>query len=372
MSRFFCLRSWRDRILLAMAAADRDDSKLLKSALKTGTFAPVYYFHGDDEYVKNEQLRRVLDAAVDRATRDFNLEMLRGAEVEPEALASLLRTPPMMAERRAVVVRDVHALKRDARRALDDYLVHPLPDVLLLLIAPSGAKPDKSLLAHSAAIEFKPLAGARVPKWIAYYVEHDLEASITDGAVTLLQEAVGTELAQLKLELDKLADFVGGGRIDEAAVSAVVGVQAGRTLGDLLDAVARRDGEASLAMLPAIMEQPKSSATTVIMALTAQTLVIGWVRAARDNGAHPARLRGDLFAILKESGSVYTGRGWNEFIDTCLRESDRWTPRAIDDALEALLRAESSAKESRLSSDEQVIATLILSLCGAPTRRRAA
>ena len=353
-------------------AADRDDSRLLKSALKTGSFAPVYYFHGDDEYVKSEQLRRVLDAGVDSATRDFNLEMLRGPDVDAEALASLLRTPPMMAERRAVVVRDVHALKRDARRALDEYLAHPLPDVLLLLITPTGAKPDKSLLAHSVAVEFKPLAGERVPKWIAYYVEHDLHASITEGAVTLLQESVGTELAQLKIELDKLASFVGDAPINEAAVSAVVGVQAGRTMGDLLDAVARRDGESALAMLPAVMEQPKSSAATVIMALAAQTLAIGWVQAVRERGAHPARLRGDLFAVLKESGSVFTGRGWNEFVESCLRESHRWSPRDVDRALEALLRAESSAKESKLSSDEQVLATLILSICGAPTRRRAA
>ena len=44
-----------------MAIGDRDESKLLKAALKSGSFAPVYYFHGDDEYMKNEQLRRVID-----------------------------------------------------------------------------------------------------------------------------------------------------------------------------------------------------------------------------------------------------------------------------------------------------------------------
>jgi DNA polymerase-3 subunit delta len=355
-----------------MASGDRDDSKVLRSAIKSGSFAPVYYLFGDDEYVKGEQLRRVLDAAVDSATRDFNLEVLRGGDVEAESLASLLRTPPMMADRRSIVIRDVHALKREARRALDDYLERPLDDVLLLLVAPSGAKPDKVLAARSVAVEFKPLAGERIPKWISYYVERDLHSSITDGAVKLLQEAVGTELAQLKVELDKLASYVGDAPINEAAVSAVVGVQPGRTMGDLLDAVARRDGQAALAMLPDVMQQPKVSAATVIMALSAQTLAIGWAQAARDSGTHPARLKGELFTVLKESGSVFTGRSWGEFVDTCARDSDRWTPRAIDDALAALLRAESGAKESKLSSDEQLLATLILSLCDAPRRREAA
>src|SRR5258706_14425068 len=48
------------------------------------------------------------------------------------------------------------------------------------------------------------LSGARIPKWIAYYVEHNLHATITESAITLLQEAAGTELTQLKVELDKL------------------------------------------------------------------------------------------------------------------------------------------------------------------------
>jgi DNA polymerase-3 subunit delta len=355
-----------------MPTADRDDAKLLRAALKSGDFAAVYYFYGDDEYVKHEQLRRLVDAAIDPATRDFNLEMLRGSDIDAETLASLVHTPPMMAERRAVVLRNVHALKRDARRALDDYIGRPSPDVLLVLVAPAGDKPDKALLAGSVSIEFAPLAGARVPKWIAYYVAHDLHSSITDAAVRLLQEAVGTDLAQLKVELDKLANYVGDGPINEAAVSAVVGVQAGQTMGDFLDAVARRDGDAALGMLGTVLQQPKTSAATMIMALTAQTLAIGWARAARERGTPPSRLTGELFGVLKESGSVFTGRSWGEFVATCVRASDRWTAAAVDDALDALLRAESTAKESKLSSDEQVLATLVLSLCGAAPRRHAA
>lgn len=355
-----------------MSTADRDDAKMLRAALKSGGFAAVYYFHGDDEYLKNEQLRRLLGAAIDPATRDFNLEMLRGSDIDAETLASLVHTPPMMAERRAIVLRDVHALKRDARQALDDYIGHPSPDVLLLLVAPAGVKPDKTLLAGSVSIEFAPLAGERVPKWITYYVEHDLHSSISEGAVKLLQEAVGTELAQLKVELDKLANYVGDGPINETAVSAVVGVQAGQTMGDFLDAIARRDGDAALTMLGNVLQQPKTSAATMIMALTAQTLAIGWAQAARERGTPPARLTGELFGVLKESGSVFTGRSWGEFVATCVRASDRWTTAEVDHALEALLRAESTAKESKLSSDEQVLATLVLSLCGATPRRHAA
>ena len=348
------------------------DAKVLRTAVRDRVFAPVYYFHGQNDYLKDEEVRRMVDAAADPSTRDFNVEFVRGADVDAETLGSTISTPPMMAERRVVVVRDVTALKKDSRAMLDHYLKRPAPDLLLVLVASAGAKADQRLVNATTAIEFDTLSGARIPKWIAYYVEHDLKSSITEGAITLLQEAAGTDLSQLKVELDKLASYSGGETINEAAVSAVVGVRPGETMGDFLDAVARRDATSALAMLPVVLEQPKSSAVTTVMALTSQTLVIGWAQAARDRGTHSARLSSELFALLKESGSVYTGRSWGEFVSTCARASDLWSVRAIDDALHALLEADTALKTTRLSSDEQLLSTLVLTLCGASTRRRAA
>src|SRR4029079_1812451 len=217
------------------------DAKALRAAIKDLTLRPEYYFHGEDDYLKNEELRRLIDAAVDPATRDFNFETLHRADLDAETLGSILGTPPMMADRRMVVIRDVNALKKETRAALDSYLSRPAPDLVLVLHAASGVKPDKGFLLSTSALEFEPLSGARIPKWITYYVEHDLGSTITEGAVKLLQEAVGTDLAQLKIELDKTSSFTGGAAINEAAVSAVVGVRPGETMGDFLDAVARRD-----------------------------------------------------------------------------------------------------------------------------------
>jgi DNA polymerase-3 subunit delta len=266
----------------------------------------------------------------------------------------------------------VSALKKDARATLDAYLKNPAPDVLLILVAPSGAKEDKALVSRSTAIAFAPLSGSRIPKWIKYYVEHDLSSTITDSAVKLLQEAVGTELAQLRVELDKVINFTSGGAIDEQAIAAVVGVRPGETMGDFLDAVARRDARAALAMVGPVLQQPKSSWVQMIMALTSQTLCIGWAQAARERGAHPGKISGDLFNVLKTSGSVYTGRSWGEFVATCARESERWSARAVDEALEALFTADAAMKETRLSSEEQVLGSLVLTMCGAASGRRAA
>lgn len=345
--------------------------------MQTGAYDPVYYFHGAEDYLKDEAMKQLIQAAVDPATRDFNFEMLRGADVDAGTLGSLLGTPPMMADRRVVAIRDVGALKKDTRRALEKYLESPARDIVLILVAAAGSKDDRVLLDRATAIDFEPLSGARVPKWITYYATHDLGCEITPEAVSLLQDAVGTELAQLRIEIDKLASFVAseeGRVIDEEAVSAIVGVRRGETLGDLLDAVANRDARRAIDLLPHVLLQPKTSAVTIVMAITTQTLALAWGRASRDAGASGHRMDNEFFTLLKESGSSYTGRSWGDAVRTWTRVLDAWSASDLDRALAALFATDVALKESRVSSDEQLLQSLVLTLCasGRPTGRRAA
>lgn len=331
--------------------------RAFRKSLQRGDFERVYYFHGDDDFLKEQSVRDLVAAAVDPSTRDFNLDIRSGAELDAETLGSLLGTPPMMAERRVVVVRDVAALRKDARAALDRYLEQPAPDVVLILVAPAGekAKVDKALESRAGTMEFAPLTGDRVPRWITHHVETVLGATITPDAAELLQQATGNELAALAAELDKLASYAGGGTIDEAAVSDVVGVRRGETLGDFLDRVAARDVAGALSLLPHILAQPKTSAVSIVMALTTQMLAIGW---------GITRSRADYFELLK-SGKAFPMRPWGEAARAWSAAERHWDDEAIDAALDALLAADIALKETRLSSDTQLLTNLVLALCGA-------
>ncbi|HUQ79951.1 MAG TPA: DNA polymerase III subunit delta [Gemmatimonadaceae bacterium] len=352
---------------MAAANAHRD----LRKGLQSRSFARAYYFYGDDEYLKDEMIRQMMDAVVDSATRDFNLDVRRGNEVDAETLLSLLSTPPMLAERRLVVVRDVQAMKKDARAALDQYLSAPAPDVVALLVAPVGVKADASLAEKTTAVEFEPLTGDRVPKWVVHHVMTTLKSTITPGAVDLLVSGVGNDLPQLAAELDKLASYANGVEIDEDAVAAIVGVRRGETLGDLLDRVLAHDAPGALAVIDHVLTQPKVTAVTVVMALTTQTLALAWARSARDRGFPAVGIERELFNLLKE-GNAYPGRPWGEAVSAWGRALPRWTMPELEVALDALLAADFALKEARLSSDEQMLASLVLTLCGAPRRAAAA
>lgn len=344
--------------------------KALHAALKTRTFDPVYFLHGEDDYLKDARTRELVDAAVDPATRDFNLELRRGGEVDAETLDALLGTPPMLAERRVVVIRDVDKLKKDARAVLLRYLKRPAADTVLVLVAPAGAKADKPLADRATAVEFAPLTGDRLPRWVAYHAETALGRPITPDAVVLLVEAVGADLSQLAIELEKLASYATG-TIDADAVAAVVGVRRGESVGALLDAIAAKDAAAALELIGHVLQQPKTSAVSIVMSLTTQTLAMAYGAAMRANGTPSRALFNEYMTLLKESGA-FPGRPWGEAVTAWARHTDRWTVSELDAALSALLATDVALKETKLSSDEQLLTSLVLTLCGAGTSRRAA
>jgi len=201
--------------------------KTVRDAIKRRSFDGAYFITGEDDYQKDDAVKQLVEAALEPALRDFNLDTRRAADLDVETLGVLLSTPPMMSDRRVIVLREVNALKKDARKALDQYLKSPATDLLLIMTAAVGVKADAGIAASATALEFNLLTGDRVPKWISHHATTELGIRITEPAIELLQAAVGSDLHQLAGELDKLASYVQGRgeEIGEDAVAAIVGVR---------------------------------------------------------------------------------------------------------------------------------------------------
>ena len=126
-----------------------------------------------------------------------------------------------------------------------------------------------------------------------------------------------------------------------------------------------RDAAGALALVPHVLEQPKMTAVSVVMALTVQTLALAWGEALRSARSRPP----DFFDLLKTGGSTFTGRPWGEAATAWRAALPHWTAGDLDAALEALLAADVALKETRLSSDEQLLETLVLAMCWDTPRR---
>ena len=151
----------------------------------------------------------------------------------------------------------------------------------------------------------------------------------------------------------------------------MVGVRRGETVTDLLDAVARQDAAASIALVGHVLGQPKVSAVQVVMMLSTQAFALAFGRARRDAGVSTSMLPKEYFAFLKETGG-YPGRPWGEAASAWTKVTEQWSAPACEQALVLLLEADIALKETTVSTAEQTLMTLVLSLCALRGRRRKA
>src|SRR5438132_1063189 len=174
---------------------------LLRS-LKQGAPDPVYYLHGEEDVLKDEAVRVLLERAVDPAARDFNVDQRTAADLDPEAFNALVNTPPILAATRAVVLRGMEQLRKTAkvRQELLHYLDSPNPSTVLVLVhGPVGVRRGETLQDFvDAALERRAADAARL-------VEPVLEQAGMSGVrmLSALGTAlVGTALARAELDRD--------------------------------------------------------------------------------------------------------------------------------------------------------------------------
>ncbi len=345
--------------------------KAFKAALASGTFDPVYVFHGADDHLKDEHVRALIAHVTDAATRDFNLEVLRGNEVDVTTLSAALEALPMLADRRLVVLRDPGVMKKAGKDRLSAYLKKPAAEVVLALVVPAGSKPDAALLASGTSLEFRPLEGSDLQKWIAHEATTANGTSITNAAAARLAAYGGSDLSLLAGELRKLAAFTNGQTIEADAVESVTGVRPGVTMSDLLDRVGQRETAAAIAMVEDVLSQPKNSGVTTVLALTTQVLAIGWGLAARARGMAAHQVEREYFGLLKEAGNAFTGRPWGEATKAWARYLPRWSTADVTRALPHLAAADAALKDTKVSSEAQIVISLLLALAPVQARRAA-
>ncbi len=188
---------------------------LLPAAIRAARKGGVFFLHGDDEYLKSVAAKFLVERFADAATRDFNLDRLHGSEVTVERLASVIATPPMMAEWRVVHVTEAEALAGSPRaREVVLQAAKSSPPGLALILqgtvpARSKARFYKDLRRVATAVEFRPVPADGVPAWLVSWAREEVGVVVELEAAQQLAGAVGTELGVLTQEVRKLAEMVG-------------------------------------------------------------------------------------------------------------------------------------------------------------------
>src|SRR6266542_1198033 len=299
---------------------------LLRS-LKRGDVAPAYYLYGAEDLLKEEAIRAVLDRVLDPGLRDFNFDQRSAAQADPEEVYSLCRTPPMMADRRVIVLRDVEE--------------------------------DKDLTRLAVPIACHPLPPERAARWVLRRAGQ-LGTEIEPGAAELLVRVVGVNLAALAAELEKVVAASDELPVTAERVAALVGIRHDETMYDWRDAVFEGDAARATRLLGPVLDQGAVTGVK-LLTLVGTTLVgVGSARAGYDRNLRGSRLEDATFQLLLRARPTLIGLSYREEAKRWARWAPSWPAGRLRAALREAVAADTALKNTTISDERGVLLDLVL------------
>lgn len=188
--------------------------------IKAQKIAPVYYLMGEEDYYIDKLSDAIVDAVLAEEEKDFNLDIIYGAETDIDKVIELAHAYPMMAEKRVVLVREAQAIR--SLEGLEAYLEHLTPTTVLVFCHKHGKLDTrkaaaKAILQVGVIFESKRLFDNQLAPFISQYLrKHNVD--IEPQAIQMLAGHVGSDLSRLTTEMDKLLLALNGGRVVGASL----------------------------------------------------------------------------------------------------------------------------------------------------------
>ena len=103
------------------------DEEVLKKQIREQKFSSLYLFYGEESYLKQQYVTKIIDKATDESFRTFNLHTLEGKDTTLDEIAECCEAMPMMGEFTVTVVSDMDLSKLDSSK--DSKLIQLISDI---------------------------------------------------------------------------------------------------------------------------------------------------------------------------------------------------------------------------------------------------
>jgi len=329
----------------------------------------LYILSGQDDFSLGESLEEIKRGLGDQALLAANTTILDGQQATPDQLRAVCETVPFLSERRLVIVKGLLERFEPRSKSSSQKKITPVTNQrneYKLLVACINEIPDSTILvlidgrlgrnnplfkALSARAEVKTfplLRNTKLRQWIQRHVIEE-GGSISPGAVDLLAKLVGSNLWIMKSEINKLALFTSGRRIEEEDVKRVVSYAQQANVFAMVDAILEFKAGIAEQSLHQLLERGAAPAYLLVM-LSRQVQMIVRVKELRNQGKPEVEIQNKLgltseFALRKT-----------------LERAGRYPLERLKEVYHKLLETDLSIKTGKYGG-ELALSILIAELC---------
>ncbi len=184
----------------------------LKQQLKTDTLSPCFHFFGPEQYLKNHYAKLLRSHIVEEGMETFNLTVFEGG-VSAESLVTAVETPPMMAEKKLILVKECGIFTPGANGK--DQLANMFADwpsyAYLVALEDKFDKRSAVFKAFSKiglSVEFAYRTRSDIRAWVVKLLKQH-EKEMKAPALEAFLDACGVDMFGVLGELEKLSAYVG-------------------------------------------------------------------------------------------------------------------------------------------------------------------
>lgn len=312
--------------------------KQLNEDIKTGQFKKVYLLCGEEDYLRKQYRDRLRTALAGDDT--MNCHYFEGKDVKPGEIIDLAETLPFLAERRVIIIENSGLFKKGGE-TLAEYMTG-MSDTAYFVFAETEidkrSRLYKAVKAAGRVTEFPVQDENTLRRWISGLAAKE-KKGITDQDIRYFLEKIGTDMANIRTELEKLFCYtLDRGTITAADIDAVCTRKVTNQIFDMISAIA--DGNRTKALhlyydLLALKEPPMR-----ILFLTARQFnLLLQVKECRKKGydnrtiAGKTGLRDFIVGKYAAQASRFEMDRLKEALQACVETEERIKTGKLDDVI---------------------------------------
>ncbi len=266
--------------------------------LKSGNFLPSYLLMGEESYYIDRISDYIEEHALNKEERDFNQQIVFGADVTAAQIADMARSYPVMAERQVIIVKEAQTIRNWEQ--IEKYLEKPSKTTVLVVCHKNGNLDGRkrTLLARfktaGVVFESKKKRESELPAFIESYLRRRAKATIENKAAQMMADNIGADLSRLTSEIDKLVLSLKEGetRVTPLMVEQRIGISKDFNPFELRNAVAAKDVVKANRIVKYFDSNPKTGGAYVLIPILFsyfQNLMVAYYAPNRGNDADVAK-----------------------------------------------------------------------------------
>ena len=270
----------------------------LKQAMKENRLGRLYFFHGEEAFLRNHYLTQIKKRLIDELTESFNFHKLTKETFDLMAFADAVESLPMMAEHTFVLVDDIDIFKlpESDRNKLTE-VFSDIPDYCTVVFTYEAVawKPDKrykklcdAVEKNGSVVEFAKQDQRELVDWITRHFTANGKR-IDPQLCCYLIELTGGTMTALASEISKICAFSGADTITKNDIDTVTEPVLDAVVFQMTDLMSEGDYGAALLKLQQLLKMQEEP-ISILAVIGSHFRRISTARTLIDNGSNSSEL----------------------------------------------------------------------------------